>query len=348
MRVSPTAILFGGPGSEHRVSVATSQHVAQYLPSAACFFWAPDDSVLEVPLAALLEFRDPFLKDFSCPPPLRSWASLQDMIEAIAQEGSVLFLGLHGDISENGVLQSWLEDAKVSFTGSGAASSRLAFDKARAKEEVARHGLQVAPALTLSGANLDVAKAALQRMHSEENKVVLKPIADGSSTGMFIIEDRNSQERALEWLLQHPDVPHMLEGFIDGAELTVGVIETRSGLQILPCTEVRLEQGRVFDFEGKYLGEGSLEITPAEVSAEVAAEAQAMARKAHKLLGCQGYSRTDMIVDDKGPVFIETNTLPGLTRASFIPQQLEAAGISMNDFITEQIQLARIRRDVDT
>jgi D-alanine-D-alanine ligase len=342
-RADTVAILFGGPGSERRVSVATSRHVAQHLPNASCLFWAPDDSVFEVPRSALLDFETPFSSDFSCASPRRSWESLDALLQDPNDNIGVFFLGLHGDVSENGALQERLEGCGRSFTGSGSASSRLAFDKACAKEEVARHGVQIAPALTIRGANLEAADAALKRMHAERDKVVLKPIADGSSTGLFIIEDRASREQALSWLQQHPDKPHMLEAFIDGVELTVGVIETRQGISVLPCTEVRLDPGRSFDFAGKYLGEGSLEITPAEVSAEITAAAQTMARRAHGILGCFGYSRTDMIVDKNGPVFIETNTLPGLTPASFLPQQLDAANLSMKNFVAEQIELARIR-----
>jgi len=292
---------------------------------------------------ALLNFETPFSTDFSCTSSRRSWGTLDAMLQETASSLGVFFLGLHGDVSENGNLQERLEKTARCFTGSGSVSSRLAFDKACAKEEVARHGMQVAPALTISGANLEVADAALQRMHAERDKVVLKPVADGSSTGLFIIEDRASREQALDWLQQHPETPHMLEAFIDGVELTVGVIETREGICVLPCTEVRLEQGRSFDFAGKYLGEGSLEITPAEVSAEITDAAQSMARRAHEILGCFGYSRTDMIVDKNGPVFIETNTLPGLTPASFLPQQLEAAEHAMDDFVKEQVALARMR-----
>ena len=124
-----------------------------------------------------------------------------------------------------------------------------------------------------------------------------------------------------------------------------------------------MDEGRTFDYEGKYLGKGSVELTPAPVSNDVANVAQSMALTAHEALGCFGYSRTDIIIedlgedlgedrgedrgevpgDDRGPVFLELNTLPGLTAASFIPQQLEAAEISMEAFLVRQIELARSR-----
>jgi len=103
---------------------------------------------------------------------------------------------------------------------------------------------------------------------------------------------------------------------------------------------VVLEAGRTFDFDGKYLGKGVREITPADVSESIARAAQAVALAAHEAVGCRGYSRTDVIMGKDGPVFLEINTLPGLTRASFIPQQLEAAGIDLRDFLERQIEIA--------
>ena len=99
-----------------------------------------------------------------------------------------------------------------------------------------------------------------------------------------------------------------------------------------------MDAGRVFDYEGKYLGEGSEEITPADIPKELADRLGRLACQAHGLLGCYGYSRTDFLVDENGPVFIETNTLPGLTSASFIPQQLEVAKITTLSFLQGQIE----------
>src|SRR5207249_5346398 len=120
--------------------------------------------------------------------------------------------------------------------------------------------------------------------------------------------------------------PYLAEEFISGTELTVAVVDGPGGARALPTSEVRLEQGRAFDYEGKYLGKGTREITPAEVPEEVSRGAQQVALQAHAALGCEGYSRTDIIISAKGPVFLELNTLPGLTRMSFIPQQCQAEG----------------------
>ncbi len=140
-------------------------------------------------------------------------------------------------------------------------------------------------------------------------------------------------------------VSYLVEPFLVGTELTIGVIDTDDGPTALCASEVRLEPGRAFDFQGKYLGQGTRELTPAEVAPEIAAEAQRVAVAAHRALGCEGYTRTDVIATRGGVTFLETNTLPGLTAASFLPQQLAHAGRPMRDFVADQLARARARRD---
>jgi D-alanine-D-alanine ligase len=104
-----------------------------------------------------------------------------------------------------------------------------------------------------------------------------------------------------------------------------------------------MDEGRAFDFEGKYLGKGTREVTPADAPVAMLASVQQTVLTAHEALGCRGYTRTDVIVTDKGVHFLETNTLPGMTKASFIPQQLAAAGIDVSEFLVEQLWIARNR-----
>ena len=202
------------------------------------------------------------------------------------------------------------------FHGSGAEASRLCFDKVRAREIVGARGIRVAEAILLGADSGE----ALHRFLQRTGRLVVKPVADGSSHGIWFV----SQERELEEAVRASKAPYIVERFIEGRELTVGVREQEGELSALPCSEVRLAPGRTFDFEGKYLGHGSEEITPAQVTPATAAAAQQVAREAHEATGCRGYSRTDVILSSDGPVFLEINTLPGLTQASFIPQQLEA------------------------
>jgi D-alanine-D-alanine ligase len=335
----PLAILFGGDGSEHRVSVASAQNVASVLEDGSLWFWRRDGSVCLVARAELSAFERPFENDFS-PAPERSWPDLKAALDSPEARGRIFFLALHGGSGEDGTVQSYLEARGLAFTGSGAEASRLAFDKLAARERVARAGIRVAEAVTVSpDASTHERLARLFEIHG---KVVLKPVADGSSHGVRIIATERELDAAIVHVTRHPEIRHLVEAFIEGRELTVGVIEEENGLLALPCSEVALEPGRTFDFDGKYLGKGVREITPAEVPEEMSREAQSVALAAHEAVGCRGYTRTDIIIGKDGPVFLEINTLPGLTRASFIPQQLQAAGIAMREFLERQIKIAAI------
>jgi D-alanine-D-alanine ligase len=138
---------------------------------------------------------------------------------------------------------------------------------------------------------------------------------------------------------------YIVEERLFGREFTVGVVDLGKGALPLPVSEVVITNpGGAFDYEGKYLGRGTKEITPASVTSEELVVLQKLGVTAHNSLGCFGYSRTDVIMGPKGAYFLETNTLPGLTRASFIPQQLSAAGVSMTEFLTAQILLAEQRQ----
>jgi D-alanine-D-alanine ligase len=166
-------------------------------------------------------------------------------------------------------------------------------------------------------------------------KIVLKPLAGGSSRGLFFVERGGD-------LPQVPDVPYIVEQFISGRELTVGVVDMGSGAFALPVIEIEVDPGRAFDYAGKYLGSGTREICPARIPDAMREEAQAAALAAHLALGCEGYSRTDLIaVSDDEIYFLELNTLPGLTTSSLVPQQLHAAGIDFGDFLERQLELAR-------
>jgi D-alanine-D-alanine ligase len=332
-------ILFGGDGSEHRVSVASAQNVSSILEDASLWFWRPDGSVVTVERGDLGAFERPFERDFS-PAPSSSWESLALALDSQASAGATFFLALHGGSGEDGTVQALFEARGRAFTGSPAAASRLAFDKARTRERVAAQGVEVADAVLVTADASSHEK--LGSLFERHDRIVLKPVADGSSHGVRFAATERELSSAIE-LVVRSGVLYLAEAFVVGRELTVGVIEKDEALFALPCSEVVLEAGRSFDYDGKYLGKGVREVTPAEVPLDVAEAAQRVALAAHEAVGCRGYSRTDVIVRDSGPVFLEINTLPGLTRASFIPQQLAAAGIPLKDFLERQIEIGRER-----
>ena len=334
-------ILFGGGGSERRVSVASAQHLITLLPEARSWFWAPEGPVFDIRQESLMAHEKPFEQDFVPTTPVLA-ASLKEALDHVAPT-TTFVLALHGGQGEDGTVQTWFEERRLPFTGSSAEASAKAFDKNVAKRIIALAGGSIAPSILFAGEDLAEARPALKKMLQEAGRLVLKPVADGSSAGLFFIDTEAQLSKVEEELVQTPSVRYLAEPFLTGTELTVVTIDTSEGPRALPASEVRLERGRTFDFAGKYLGAGSQEITPAEVSTEAHTAAGALAVLAHQALGCRGYSRTDMIYTDHGPVFLELNNLPGLTRVSFIPQQLQAAGLTMAGFLADQIALARSR-----
>src|SRR6266536_4620723 len=163
-------------------------------------------------------------------------------------------------------------------------------------------------------------------MLSRYDRVVAKPLAGGSSRGLFFINKG-------EEFTNEVDVPYIVEEFLSGRELTVGVIERDGKPFALPVLEVEVDPGRSFDYVGKYLGSGTREICPAKISDRMRDAAQKVAVTAHTTLGCEGYSRTDVVATENETYFLELNTLPGLTTSSLVPKELQAAGISFRDFL---------------
>ena len=183
------------------------------------------------------------------------------------------------------------------FTGSGAEASCAAFDKVRAREALSARGVRVADACLVDGDSATHEKLA--RLFETHGKVVVKPVFDGSSHGVRFIETEKDLNEVIVDVRRQGGAEVLAEAFIAGRELTVAVCESADGRTALPCSEVRLDEGRTFDYEGKYLGKGALELTPAPVSDDVASAAQSVALTAHEALGCYGYSRTDVIIPDR-------------------------------------------------
>ncbi|HEY2510521.1 MAG TPA: ATP-grasp domain-containing protein [Polyangiaceae bacterium] len=335
----PIVLLFGGTSDERLVSVASAQNVAATRPDAEPWFLTPEGAVVRAAREALLAHERPFERAFGVERE-PEWESLERALDA-APCDAVFVLALHGGDGENGVVQRALEERGLAFTGSGSLASALAFDKARAKEAVARAGVRTPSALVLAGAEGDVARA-LQASFGARGRLVVKPVASGSSVSLFHLREA----REIEGIARHvaaAGVPFLAEDFVSGVELTIGVVDERAGLAALPPSEVRLEAGAAFDYAGKYLGRGVVEVTPAQVATDVAAAAQEAALAAHRATGCEGYSRTDVIAGEGGVTFLEINTLPGLTKASFVPQQLAASGRTLGGFLERQIEVARRR-----
>ena len=325
-------VLFGGRSDERHVSVASAQTVVKALGSPLCWFWAPNGAVHDVAVDNLLRHRRPFEIDFNPTRPAL-WPDLEQALDTLPVEDPVFVLAVHGTEGEDGTLQRMMERRGIAFTGSGAEASAAAFDKERTKTMV-RDRVRIAESRVATNAG-EIA-AAIHDMLERHEKIVLKPVAGGSSRGLFFLERGQQFGGTI-------DIPYLIEQFIAGRELSVGVVDFGEGPAALPPIEIEVDAGRSFDYAGKYLGKGTLEICPARIPEQARDEAQQAALATHKALGCEGYSRTDVILAQDGIYFLELNTLPGLTSSSLLPQELHAVGIEFADFLETQIALARRR-----
>jgi D-alanine-D-alanine ligase len=251
--------------------------------------------------------------------------------EAVVALGDVdvFFSALHGGEGENGSLQGLLTCSDMAFTGSGVIASAVAMDKVFARELVRAQGVRVAPAVVLARGTWPSPRARAQLEPLAERGCVVKPRRGGSSVGCSLALGLAELERALQRAFQEgPDV--LVEAFVRGVEATGAVLEQPGGeLLALPPVEIR-PHGAFFDYNEKYAEDGALELCPPSGLDDAACErVRAQALAAHRALGCEGYSRTDFIVPADGgePVFLETNTLPGLTRRSLLPKSAAVAGI---------------------
>jgi D-alanine-D-alanine ligase len=327
-------ILFGGTNKERLVSVATAQALHAALPEADLWFWDADDTVHETRPETLVKHARPFEDPFKAGTPgvgKSNLGRIEAALDRAQAEGRLLVLGLHGGSAENGELQAMCEARNVPFTGSDSASSNLAFDKTAAKRFAAIAGVASPPGITL-----EEIEAAL----AHYGRLIAKPERDGSSYGLIFV---NSKQDIVAVRHAAKSEEYLIEPFIAGIEATCGVLERSDGTVLsLPPIEI-VPAGGGFDYAAKYLSKATQEICPGRFSAEISGQIMDLAMRAHRALSCAGYSRSDFIVSDQGPVYLETNTLPGLTKASLYPKALNAQGIDFADFLRDQIVIAERR-----
>jgi D-alanine-D-alanine ligase len=263
--------------------------------------------------------------------PVEVTPDLPALIAALqAAKPDAVFNALHGPFGEDGCIQGVLDWLKLPYTHSGVRASSMAMDKHAAKAVFAAAGLPLAAHRVVSPAELEAADP-LPRPY------VVKPVNEGSSVGVEILREGDNRrgEIARRWSFG-PQI--MVEEFIPGRELTVAMM----GDEALAVTEI--DTGHVFyDYDAKYADGGSRHTIPAQVPAEVAAEALRIARVAHDALGCRGVSRADLRYDDETGrvVLLEVNTQPGMTRTSLVPEQAAHRGIGFAELCTWMVREAR-------
>lgn len=243
---------------------------------------------------------------------------------------------LHGPYGEDGTVQGLLELLNIPYQGSGVLGSAVAMNKQVSKQLYRLAGLPVPPYLVLKDGDPLKPDDIAARLGTP---LVIKPVVGGSSVGMSIIKSTDLLQDAVETALKY-DRAVLIEEFIEGIELTGGVLGNDRP-EALPLIEiVPGDNYEFFDYEAKYTPGATKEICPARIDDALTATARSYAVAAHEALYCKGYSRTDMILRGKEVFVLETNTIPGMTATSLLPQAAAAAGLSFSQLMDRLIELS--------
>ena len=297
------AVLMGGPGSEREVSIASGESVSKALAEKGA---AVIDVVLE---DESLELED---------------------------EVDLVFNVVHGTFGEDGSLQKILNEHRIPYTGAGASSSELAFDKLLSKKSFVEHGVNTPL--------FDFISTSGESQTSIKEPYVIKPPKEGSSVGVHIIRDASEFDEAIKDVAKYDEIA-LVEEFISGKELTVGILNGEA----LPIVHIQPESG-FYDMNNKYPwlsgGQGSQYFCPADLDDEITSKIKDLALEAHKALGIEIYSRVDVLLSDEQiPFVLEVNTIPGMTETSLLPKAANAYGINFADLCERIAELSmRLRK----
>lgn len=290
-------VLAGGPSSEREISLRSGRAVSDALTGEglnAIFLDVRDD------LCAIIERTR---IDFA-------------------------FIALHGRFGEDGSVQKILEAAHIPYTGSGVEASRRALDKIASKEIFVAEGIPTADFIVL-----EKGTAWLARAQAFPFPAVVKPQYEGSSIGLSVVPSAAAVEAAVIEAFRH-DAKALLERYIDGRELTVGIVEDRplAPIEIVP-------KNKIYDYRAKYSDPETKYLAPAPISSRERSRAQELARRAHTALGCRSFSRVDMMMDRVGEIFVlEVNTIPGMTERSLLPKAAAVEGLSFGKLCVKLIE----------
>jgi D-alanine-D-alanine ligase len=258
------------------------------------------------------------------------------VIAALSPRPDAVFNALHGRFGEDGAIQGVLDWLGIPYTHSGVRASAVAMDKQAAKALFVSAGLPVARGRVVSIEDLEASDPL-------PLPYVVKPVNEGSSVGVAVVRvgDNRRAEIARRWTFGSAA---LVEEYIPGRELTVGVLEERA----LAVTEIRAVAGTFYDYESKYADGGSQHVVPANVHPDAYTRAMDMAVAAHRALGCRGATRCDFRYDDTAGepgrlVLLEINTQPGLTPTSLLPEQAAHRGISFPQLCAWMVEHAACR-----
>jgi len=295
-------VLLGGPSSEREVSLASGRAVADAL--RRCGHDVTESDISPADTAAL---DRPGI--------------------------DVVFIALHGTFGENGKVQQLCEDRRLPYVGSGPAASELAMDKHRSKQAFRAAGVATADWALVSAD--DTPKRVAELLGQVPPPCVLKPVDSGSSVGVHLARDAAARDDVLPGLLAGHGRA-LVEKFIPGRELTVGILEDRP----LPVVEIRPKQ-EFFDFFAKYEDDQTEFTIGVELPGGATEAVQAEALKIHRAFGCRDLSRVDFILAADGTAYaLEVNTIPGFTSHSLVPKSAATVGIGFEPLCDQLVRMA--------
>ena len=245
------------------------------------------------------------------------------------------YITIHGTPGENGILQGYFELIHLPYSTSGVLVEALTFDKFVLNQYLRSYGVSVAESLLI--------RKGYEELVSDDEieerigmPCFVKPAADGSSFGVSKVKNKDQLAPAIrKAMMESPEV--MVEGFLEGTEITQGIYKTKEKTVLLPITEV-VTSNEFFDYDAKYNGQVD-EITPARISEELTERVGKITSHIYDILHCNGIIRIDYIISKEGKIsMLEVNTTPGMTATSFIPQQVRAAGLDIKDVLTDIVE----------
>ena len=318
------AIVCGGDSSEHDVSLRSAQGLYSFFDKERYNVYIVDikgqDWHVELPDGTTAKIDR---NDFSF------------MENGEAKVFDYAYITIHGTPGENGLLQGYFDLIGLPYSTSGVLVEAMTFDKFVLNQYLRGYGVKVADSLLI--------RKGYEELVSDDEieerigmPCFVKPAADGSSFGVSKVKEKDMLAPAIrKAMLESPEI--MVESYLEGTEISIGVYKTKEKTVVLPATEV-VTSNEFFDYDAKYNGQVQ-EITPARLPEDVTKRVGQITSHIYDILHCNGIIRIDYIISKEGNIsMLEVNTTPGMTATSFIPQQVRAAGLSMTDVLTEIVE----------
>ena len=318
------AIVCGGDSSEHDVSLRSAQGLYSFFDKERYNVYIVDIKGQDwhVELAGGITARID-RNDFSF------------VEDGKAKLFDYAYITIHGTPGENGILQGYFDLIGLPYSTSGVLVEAITFDKFVLNQYLRGYGISVADSLLI--------RQGYEQLVSDDEieqrigmPCFVKPAADGSSFGVSKVKNKDQLAPAIrKAMLESSEI--MVEQFLDGTEISIGVYKTHDKSVVLPATEV-VSNNEFFDYDAKYNGQVQ-EITPARLSEDITRRVREITSHIYDILHCNGIIRIDYIISKEGKIsMLEVNTTPGMTPTSFIPQQVRAAGLEMKDVLTDIVE----------